>query len=95
MSRLSRDSEAKQTEKDLLMLHCYVLDAALLLITPSEELERGTLQPTDVTDVTEITRDTLCLVGNAIGQASKLQRRRILQVYNLDIALLVDQENIL
>ena len=90
-SKFNKDSEAKQIDKDILSTQGYALDVALPLMALLGEVDGGTL---NLTDVKGIAKDALELLGNAVGQASRIRRKRILKACNPYVVPLADQEDL-
>lgn len=90
-SKFNKDSEAKQIDKDILSIQGYALDVALPLMALLGEVDGGTL---NLADVKVIAKDALELLGNAVGQASRIRRKRILKACNPDVVPLADQEDL-
>ena len=90
-SKFTKDSEARAFEKDLVNTQGFLLDAVHPQTSMLESAKSGNLS---LTEVEEITKDTLMLLGNASSQISKVGRKRILKVCNSDLSGLVEKEEL-
>ena len=91
-SRFSGNAEAKQTDGDLQRIQALMLDMTgplLELMKATEsEAEEATRHPR------EMIEDVITLLGNAVGQTSKVRRKRILKACNPDVQDLADEEEV-
>ena len=90
-SKFSKNSEAKQVDKDLLQSQGYLLDVARPLASLLDGLEQSNIT---IDDAKQMTKDAIVLLGNANAQTSRLRRKRILRACNPDIANLAERPDL-
>ncbi len=90
--RFAGSSEGKQVDVDLQKIQALVLDVSALLLELLAAMEPGTEDPPCLPR--EAMEDAVRLLGNIVGQFSKIRRRRILKACNPDVHDLADNEEL-
>ena len=88
-SKFSANSDAKQVDGDLQKIQALMLDVAAPLLelkSVAEDHNPAARDPKEALD------DAIRLLGNAIGQTSKIRRKRVLRTCNPNIQDLAEEE---
>ncbi len=91
-SKFSSSTEAKQIDSDLQRVQALILDVCSPLLELKSIVEEN-VEAVE-RDPKEIVNDAIRLLGNAVGQTSKIRRKRVLKSCNPNIQDLADEESL-